>query len=181
MNRIDAVFQKLLSGQKILIMDGRTNGRTNGRTGERTHARTGVKLNAPPPFFEWRGHKKSLLLFFTIIMSNQVGVSKFLKELQVIQSSTLGTYHLALLLTDSNAWCVPVLIRWTRGPKGPWVAHLRKRSKVTVEPFTESPKMLSTNYWKRTSSWCYTSNMKALGHVVSDKEIFNNCILKTYF
>ena len=25
----------------------------------------------------------------------------------------------------------------TRGPKGPWVAHLRKRSKVTVEPFTE--------------------------------------------
>jgi len=24
-----------------------------------------------------------------------------------------------------------------RGPKGPWVAHLRKRSKVTVEPFTE--------------------------------------------
>jgi len=25
----------------------------------------------------------------------------------------------------------------TGGPKGPWVAHLRKRSKVTVEPFTE--------------------------------------------
>ena len=25
----------------------------------------------------------------------------------------------------------------TRGPKEPWVAHLRKRSKVTVEPFTE--------------------------------------------
>jgi len=25
----------------------------------------------------------------------------------------------------------------TRGPKGPWVAHLRKRSKVTVEPFTK--------------------------------------------
>ena len=25
----------------------------------------------------------------------------------------------------------------TRGPKGPWVAHLRKRSKITVEPFTE--------------------------------------------
>jgi len=25
----------------------------------------------------------------------------------------------------------------TRGPKGPWVTHLRKRSKVTVEPFTE--------------------------------------------
>jgi len=23
------------------------------------------------------------------------------------------------------------------GPKGPWVTHMRKRSKVTVEPFTE--------------------------------------------
>jgi len=28
----------------------------------------------------------------------------------------------------------------TRGPKGPWVAHLRKRSKVTVEPFIENPR-----------------------------------------
>ena len=45
MNGIDAVFQKLLSGHQILITDGRT------------HARTGVTLNAPPPFFEWRGHK----------------------------------------------------------------------------------------------------------------------------
>jgi len=24
----------------------------------RTHAQTGVTLNAPPPFFEWLGHKK---------------------------------------------------------------------------------------------------------------------------
>ena len=38
--------------------------------------------------------------------------------------------------------------------------------------------MLSTKYWQRTSRWCYTSNMKALGLVVSDK-IFENCILKT--
>jgi len=28
----------------------------------------------------------------------------------------------------------------TRGPRGPWVAHLRKRSKVTVEPITENPR-----------------------------------------
>ena len=28
----------------------------------------------------------------------------------------------------------------TRGPRGPWVAHLRKRSKVTVEPIIESPR-----------------------------------------
>ena len=35
------------------------NGRTDARTDERTDARTGVTLNAPPPFFEWRGHKNA--------------------------------------------------------------------------------------------------------------------------
>ena len=38
-----------MSGHQILITDGRTHGRTD--------ARTGVTLYAPPPFFEWRGHK----------------------------------------------------------------------------------------------------------------------------
>jgi len=28
----------------------------------------------------------------------------------------------------------------TRGPRGPWVAHLRKRSKVTVDSITENPR-----------------------------------------
>jgi len=28
----------------------------------------------------------------------------------------------------------------TRGPRGPWVAHLRRRSKVTVEPIIENPR-----------------------------------------
>ena len=56
LNRIDAVFQKLLSGHQILMTDGRTHGRTN--------ARTGVTLNAPPPFFEWRGHKKDVRNYF---------------------------------------------------------------------------------------------------------------------
>ena len=28
----------------------------------------------------------------------------------------------------------------TRGPRGPWVAHLRKRSKVTVDPIIENPR-----------------------------------------
>jgi len=32
-----------------------------------------------------------------------------------------------------------------------------------------------------TSRWCYIPNMKALGLVVSDKKIFENCILKTCF
>jgi len=48
---MDAVFQKLLSGHQIF--DGRTD-----RTHASTDGRTGVTLNAPPPFFEWRGHKK---------------------------------------------------------------------------------------------------------------------------
>jgi len=34
--------------------------------------------------------------------------------------------------------------RWipsgTRGPRGPWVAHLRKRSKVTVDSIIENPR-----------------------------------------
>jgi len=28
----------------------------------------------------------------------------------------------------------------TRGPRGPWVAHLRKKSKATVEPIIENPR-----------------------------------------
>jgi len=35
---------------------------------------------------------------------------------------------------------VKVSIIITRGPRGPWVAHLRKRSKVTVEPIIENPR-----------------------------------------
>jgi len=42
LNWIDAVFRKILSGHQLLITDGRTD-RGN--------------INAPPPFFEWRGHK----------------------------------------------------------------------------------------------------------------------------
>jgi len=33
-----------------------------------------------------------------------------------------------------------MLYNKTRGPRGPWVAHLRKRSKVTVEPIIENPR-----------------------------------------
>ena len=39
--------------------------------------------------------------------------------------------------------CLFLVIRMqliTRGPRGPWVAHLRKRSKVTVEPIIENPR-----------------------------------------
>ena len=55
---MNQIFQKLLSGHQILITDGRPDGRPHART----HARTGVTLNDPPPFFEWRGHKNTILL-----------------------------------------------------------------------------------------------------------------------
>ena len=31
-------------------------------------------------------------------------------------------------------------LKETRGPRGPWVAYLRKRSKVTVDPIIENPR-----------------------------------------
>ena len=34
----------------------------------RTDGRTGVTLNAPPPFFEWRGHKNGLTKYDDIIL-----------------------------------------------------------------------------------------------------------------
>jgi len=37
----------------------------------------------------------------------------------------------------------------TRGPRGPWVAHLRKRSKVTVEPIIENPRGHNLNNFGR--------------------------------
>jgi len=43
------------------------NGRTQVRTHGQTHARTGVTLIAPPPFFEWRGHK---IRFRTTFVNN---------------------------------------------------------------------------------------------------------------
>jgi len=33
---------------------------------------------------------------------------------------------------------------YTSGPGGPWVAHLRKGSKVTVEPIIENPSRVAT-------------------------------------
>jgi len=56
----------------------------------------------------------------------------------------------------------------TRGPRGPWLAHLRKRSKVTVEPFPEDLLCCPPNigrgplddviqyYIKDESSWPFT-------------------------
>jgi len=32
------------------------------------------------------------------------------------------------------------IVSETRGPRGPWVAHLRKRSKVIEEPIIENPR-----------------------------------------
>jgi len=42
----------------------------------------------------------------------------------------INKYHYKLCLNN----------KITRGPRGPWVAHLRKRSKVTVDPIIENPR-----------------------------------------
>jgi len=59
----------------------------------------------------------------------------------------------------------------TRGLKEPWVAHLRKRSKVTVETIIENPRAIiwPTLVEYLLMMYCYILNMKALGLVVSDK------------
>jgi len=44
---------------------------------------------------------------------------------------------LGLVVSDNKIFESFIL---TRGPRGPWVAHLRKRSKVTVEPIIENPR-----------------------------------------
>jgi len=53
------------------------------------------------------------------------------------------------------------------GPKGP--------GSLTWEKDQRS----QWSHLQRTSRWCYTLNMKALGLLVSDKKMFENCILKT--
>jgi len=100
---------------------------------------------------------------------------------KIFENCILKTYFLTLWLTYATDWnnlnnfgrgpprdhsCEVFLVKiqwdvsekkmfkWIRGPKGPWVAHLRKRSKVTV---------------------------KALGLVVSNKKVFESCIMKIYF
>ena len=40
-------------------------------------------------------------------------------------------------------------IYYTRRPRGPWVAHLMKRSKVTVEPIIENPRGHNLNNFGR--------------------------------
>jgi len=69
----------------------------------------------------------------------------------------------------------------TRGPKGSFGRSPEKKVKGHSGAIYRGPLMLSTKYWKRTSRWCYTSNMKALGLLVSDKKIFENCFWKPNF
>jgi len=45
-----------------------------------------------------------------------------------------------LLIRETLVFVKEVQIIKTRGPSRPCVAHLRKRSKVTVEPIIESPR-----------------------------------------
>jgi len=76
----------------------------------------------------------------------------------------------------SNKVCffarIKLKYRKTRGHRGPWVAHLRKRSKVIEEPIKENPRGIIWTTMVEDLWWCYILNMKALGLVVSDKKIF---------
>jgi len=65
-----------------------------------------------------------------ILLSIEV-VCSLLKTLNKNTAKGMATFH------DKNAPKMYKRNNKTRGSRGPWVAHLRKRSKVTVEPFTE--------------------------------------------
>ena len=70
----------------------------------------------------------------------------------------------------------------TRGPRVPWVANLRKRLKVTVEPIIENPRgIIWTILVDVLLMMLYIINIKALGLVVSDKKIFESFILKPIY
>jgi len=62
-----------------------------------------------------------------------------LSESQVLQKIITGSNagNVCTIHSKYHTCILPIL---TRGPRGPWVAHLRKRSKVTVEPIIENPR-----------------------------------------
>jgi len=59
---------------------------------------------------------------------------------------------------------------WNPGPE--YIDFVRHRPSCALR------RPSCVNFFTR---WCYIPNMKALGIVVSDKKVFENCILKTFF
>ena len=73
-------------------------------------------------------------LFYSILSLNTFWNN--VKKQQTVQIVlTLLKRHVGTV-DDTNLY---VFTLATKGPRGPWVAHLRKRSKVTVEPLIETP------------------------------------------
>ena len=69
----------------------------------------------------------------------------------------------------------------TRGPRGPWVAHLRKRSKVTVEPIIENPRgIIWTNLVEDLFMMLYIK-YESTGPCSSRQEDFESFILKPIY
>jgi len=103
-----------------------------------------VTLNAPPPFFEWRGHKNEskghrchykFMLDTDLTFDLKCGLDSECPGAQVhMPTGSHRKFH------GSSTFIVGVILSITRGPRGPWVAHLRKRSKVTVKPIIENPR-----------------------------------------
>jgi len=65
------------------------------RTDGRTHAWIGVTLNAPPPFFEWRGHNKNIMV---IEFGHWLWIRMLNKGLLIVA-----------LLSSSNSKCVKMV------------------------------------------------------------------------
>jgi len=80
-----------LSGHQILITDGGT----------------GVTLNAPPPFFEWRGYKNKSVEYLTLVVSDTLGAV----PLVVAQTGIVRAVDRDLQIVAAKSVAVGVRIR----------------------------------------------------------------------
>jgi len=57
-----------------------------------------------------------------------------------VKNVTYGEFAWLFVIFIPMFFLPKLTIILTRGPRGPWVAHLRKRSKVTVDQIIENPR-----------------------------------------
>jgi len=85
-------------------------------------------------FWESRWHRTSFNIFFS-------RCHKPYDARPILHESSKSSRAMMYILISAFAimYLKKKVIK-TRGPRGPWVAHLRKKSKATVEPIIENPK-----------------------------------------
>jgi len=73
----------------------------------RTHVWTGVTLNAPPPFFEWRGHNKwrSILYYIIKVLKNLNRGVCFMKSVASISAPWSRSSFTVVAWPDNAAAC----------------------------------------------------------------------------